>query len=138
MKSGMLIASVFLLAYAGTMRLAVADPLIGPGSRAMASSSTSLKFMPAEMRPVLLESLAKDAGRAPFGSIDYAEQKVLPGDDVARKAFGYALAFSADGNTALVGAPNSSTNPGTVYVFSNTGGVWTETQESGPSLRRQA
>ena len=39
---------------------------------------------------------------------------------------GYAVALSGDGNTAIVGAWNDSDNAGAAWVFTRSGGVWTQ------------
>src|SRR5262249_48993753 len=41
------------------------------------------------------------------------------GDD-----FGFSLALSADGNTAVVGAPETGHGNGAVWVFTRSNGVW--------------
>ena len=40
--------------------------------------------------------------------------------------FGFSMALSADGNTALIGAPFDSSNVGTAFVFTRAAGVWTQ------------
>ena len=40
--------------------------------------------------------------------------------------FGRSVALSADGNTALVGAPRDSGEAGAVWVFTRTGSTWTQ------------
>jgi len=44
---------------------------------------------------------------------------------------GYAVALSADGNTALVGAPSDSIRRGAVWVWVRSNGIWTQ---QGPKL----
>ena len=44
-------------------------------------------------------------------------------------AFGYSVALSADGSTALVGAPRNATSSGGVWAFARSGGSWTEQAE---------
>ncbi|WP_439507045.1 beta strand repeat-containing protein, partial [Sediminibacterium sp.] len=39
---------------------------------------------------------------------------------------GYSLALSADGNTAIVGAPADNSNAGAAWVYTRSGGVWTQ------------
>lgn len=55
------------------------------------------------------------------------QQKLYASDVLPWKLFGYAVHIS--GNTAVVGAPDSGANnnlAGAVYVFVESGGVWTE------------
>jgi len=39
--------------------------------------------------------------------------------------FGFSVALSADGSTALIGAPNESSVAGAVWVFTRSGSIWT-------------
>ena len=39
---------------------------------------------------------------------------------------GTSVALSADGNTAIVGGPNDNTGAGAAWVFTRSGGVWTQ------------
>ncbi len=43
--------------------------------------------------------------------------------------FGQSVALSADGNTALVGAPTGNNEAGAVWVFTRTGSTWTQQAE---------
>jgi hypothetical protein len=51
-------------------------------------------------------------------------------DEEGECAFGKSVALSADGNTALVGEPSSSSTPGAAWVFTRSAGTWTR----GPML----
>ncbi len=42
--------------------------------------------------------------------------------------FGYSVALSSDGNTALLGGPSSNSHAGATRVFTRAGTVWTEQQ----------
>jgi lipocalin len=42
---------------------------------------------------------------------------------------GYSVALSADGNTAIVGGPGESGETGAAWVFTRSGGVWTQQGE---------
>ena len=71
------------------------------------------------------------------GSIWTEQTKLLASDvlsDTASNArFGWSVALSSDGNTALIGAWGEATYPttfnGAAYVFTRTAGVWTEQQK---------
>src|SRR5208282_39074 len=39
---------------------------------------------------------------------------------------GYSVAVSADGNTAIAGGPNNGGNLGAAWVFTRSGGVWSQ------------
>jgi hypothetical protein len=52
--------------------------------------------------------------------------KLVGSGTVGNTNQGYAVSISADGNTALVGGTNDSTNTGAAWVFTRSGGVWTQ------------
>jgi hypothetical protein len=52
--------------------------------------------------------------------------KLTPGDESGRGAFGSSVALSADGRTALIGAPVDNNGRGAARVFTRSGRVWTE------------
>lgn len=49
--------------------------------------------------------------------------------EIGAGAFGASVALSADGNTALVGAPADSSGAGAAWVFTRWGPKWTQSQE---------
>ena len=56
--------------------------------------------------------------------------KLTGGGEVAEARFGYGVALSADGNTALIGGPDESeggaNEGGAAWVFTRTGSTWTQ------------
>ena len=67
--------------------------------------------------------------------------KLVPSDETGSGRFGYSAALSADGNTAVVGGPEDNNATGAAWVFTRSGGVWTQQgsklvagDESGPGL----
>jgi hypothetical protein len=52
--------------------------------------------------------------------------KLVPSDPAGSAGFGYSVALSSDGRTALVGGPSDSTNYGAAWVFVREGGVWVQ------------
>jgi IPT/TIG domain/FG-GAP repeat len=54
------------------------------------------------------------------------EQKLTASDESGGGLFGYSVALSADGNTALIGGPRDSTHFGAVWVFVRSGSEWTQ------------
>jgi hypothetical protein len=58
------------------------------------------------------------------------QAQLLASDKANNDYFGYSVSISNDGNTALVGAYGKSTSPytedGAAYVFTRSGGVWTQ------------
>ncbi len=57
--------------------------------------------------------------------------KLIPMSDAAPGNAGWSVALSADGNTALIGAPNdnSSQFTGAAFIFTRTNGAWTQQQK---------
>jgi hypothetical protein len=64
------------------------------------------------------------------GSVWNQQMRLDPSNGVANMNFGISSALSADGNTALVGAPgmtiNGYSNQGAAYVFTHNGANWTQ------------
>lgn len=56
------------------------------------------------------------------------QQKLLASDASTGARFGSALSISPDGNTLLIGAGGDN-NQGASYVFTRSGGVWTQQQK---------
>jgi hypothetical protein len=54
--------------------------------------------------------------------------KVTPADEFGAGGsyFGWSIALSADGTTALVGGPQDNTNVGAAWVYTDSGGSWSE------------
>ena len=48
------------------------------------------------------------------------------GEETGSGKFGESVGLSADGNTALVGAPEDNGNVGAAYVFTRSGGTWSQ------------
>jgi hypothetical protein len=61
------------------------------------------------------------------GSTWSLQQKLQPGP--TGSGFGEAVALSEDGNTALIGAPGEAEFEGAAYVYTRTGGAWTQQGE---------
>jgi hypothetical protein len=57
--------------------------------------------------------------------------KLTPDDEGGNGKFGTIVALSADGNTALIGAWNDDTSKGAAWVFTRSGGTWSQ---QGPKL----
>jgi hypothetical protein len=65
--------------------------------------------------------------RSVSGWVQQAELKDPSG--AANDDFGYSVALSADGGTALVGARGKSTGRGSAFVFTGSGSSWTQQAE---------
>ncbi|HXB65535.1 MAG TPA: hypothetical protein VNV42_11745 [Solirubrobacteraceae bacterium] len=55
----------------------------------------------------------------------------LTGGEEGNSQFGVYVALSADGNTALIGGPGDNDDAGAAWVFTRSGGVWSQ---QGPKL----
>lgn len=87
------------------------------------------------MRVLLLTALAIVLFPASVGaqsSFVQERAKLVPSDPTGFTGFGYSVALSSDGRTALVGGPSDSTNYGAAWVFVREGGAWVQ---QGPKLR---
>jgi hypothetical protein len=56
----------------------------------------------------------------------WSEQGKLVGNSPSGGQQGFSVALSADGNTALVGAPTESSSVGAAWVFTRSNGIWTQ------------
>jgi N-acetylglucosamine kinase-like BadF-type ATPase len=60
------------------------------------------------------------------------QQKIQASDPETNDYFGYSVSLSGDGNTALIGAIGEGTgaaDAGAVYVFTRSGGTWSQQQK---------
>ena len=61
------------------------------------------------------------------GGVLWGEQAKLVGSSASSDAVqGTSVALSADGNTAIVGGPSDNGDAGATWVFTRSGGVWTQ------------
>jgi hypothetical protein len=60
------------------------------------------------------------------------QAKLVDSQDVTLGEYGYTVALSGDGKTALVGGPGAG--EGTAWVFTDSGGSWAQQQEIAPNL----
>ncbi|TML00240.1 MAG: hypothetical protein E6G34_01755 [Actinobacteria bacterium] len=58
------------------------------------------------------------------GSWSQQGSKLTGGGEVGRGLFGYSVALSADGNTALIGGRGDNTGVGAAWVFTRSGSTW--------------
>ena len=58
-------------------------------------------------------------------------QKITGGGTIGTASFGVGVALSADGNTAIVGAPTDASLAGAAWIFTRSGSAWTQ---QGPKL----
>jgi hypothetical protein len=52
--------------------------------------------------------------------------KLTGSDETGNGQFGYSVALSADGNTALISGRSDNSSVGAAWAFTRTGGVWTQ------------
>ena len=64
----------------------------------------------------------------PSAQAQFTQQgsKLVGTGGVGQAIQGTSVAVSADGNTAIVGGPEDNANTGAVWVFTRSGGVWTQ------------
>jgi hypothetical protein len=60
------------------------------------------------------------------GGVWTQQAKLTPSDNSGTAEFGYSVALSADGNTAIIGGPDDNSFIGAAWVFTRSNGVWTQ------------
>ncbi len=60
------------------------------------------------------------------GSTWAQQSKLLASDGAGNDQFGYSVAISSDGNTAIVGAVNDDSSRGSAYIYTRSGSTWTQ------------
>jgi hypothetical protein len=55
--------------------------------------------------------------------------KLTAGDAIGSAGQGFSVAVSADGSTAIVGGPSDNSGAGAAWIFTRSGGTWTEQQK---------
>jgi CSLREA domain-containing protein len=63
------------------------------------------------------------------GSTWTQQQELTASDGANNDEFGYAIALSGNGNTALIGAINKNGGTGATYFFTQSGNTWSQRQE---------
>ena len=84
-------------------------------------SRTTTSVMTPALRSAVEQALAHDPDAA------WIEDEIIAADGQASDLFGFRVLVS--GNTAFISAPAPGPRPGKVYVFTNSSGTWTETQQ---------
>src|SRR5207248_1409745 len=64
-----------------------------------------------------------------WGATWSQQQELTASDGAANDQFGYSVALSGDGNTALVGAVYKNAYQGAAYAFTRSGATWSQQQE---------
>ena len=122
------LSAITILAAITLIAIPVFEGLAGSGT------SSALPLVDAAPRaPSALRSQRPALTTAISGAVSHgalAEQAELASsDEIASDGFGSSVSLSADGMTALVGAPSHSVSGGAAYVFQFANGSWTERHE---------
>ena len=123
---------------AGAVYPVVVDPLVQE-QELTASDGVAVDFfggavaLSADGNTALIKAASKNGPGVVYvfvrsGATWSQQQKLNASDGAAGDAFGGAVALSADGNTALIGALGKS-NKGAAYVFVRSGITWSQQQE---------
>jgi hypothetical protein len=114
----------------------LATPLLALGALAtmtpasVASASVAAGARPAAQTAPAVPASLRAAIRKSLGAGAYSRQTGLAAADGApNDEFGYSVALSGSGTTALVGAWERHTSTGAAYVFRLRGGQWHQTAE---------
>jgi hypothetical protein len=114
----------------------LATPLLALGALAtmtpasVASASVAAGARPAAPAAPVVPASLRTAIHKSLGPAGYSRQTRLSAADGARgDEFGYSVALSGSGTTALVGAWERHTSAGAAYVFRLRNGRWSQTAE---------
>jgi hypothetical protein len=92
------------------------------------------KLTPGELEP---PSGGEECKSTPGSCEECAEEPKASPAEEGECAFGASVALSADGNTAIVGNPTSSSSPGAAWIFTRNEGKWTRSAKlSGANTAR--
>jgi hypothetical protein len=127
-------------------RLAVAAALLSPALVAILAQTPSGAFsapasgsgsasssLPAGVAAQIASSLGHATPHASAGLDPLVPEggRLIGGEEIGGALFGFSVAMSADGNTALVGGPRDNGFAGAVWVFTRSAGKWSQ---QGPKL----
>jgi RHS repeat-associated protein len=137
-RTGNLLTVRLALSGAQSTRSARGTLLFGRGPRALRYGNLTARDARGRTLPATLalvkqevQVLVDDRGAAYPLTIDPTLGD--PGN-TAGDNFGYSIALSADGGTALVGAPNVNGNVGAAYIFGKPSGGWSSTSTATATL----
>lgn len=118
----MALAAIFAFGASG----AVAAPL--PGSPLATLASHDGVSVPSSLADAITKKLGvAPRAAAPAGQAPAQQQQLQASGGMPLDLFGWTVSLSADGHTALVGAPGRIV--GAAYVFAEHGGKWSQQQE---------
>ena len=72
------------------------------------------------------KSARRGCSRARAAAWSQQGPKLTGGGETGEGGFGTSVALSADGNTALIGAPGDNNGMGAAWVFTRSGSTWTQ------------
>jgi hypothetical protein len=91
-----------------------------------------MKHFPKTLLAILAAAVISLGGiYVPYQVEAAAEQKLVPGDLAAGDRFGNAVAI--DGDIAIVGAQGTADSMGAVYIFTRSGGTWSQQAKLTPA-----
>ena len=127
------------LALGGTLRARLVDgtvrffspagaPVMGYGGLSAVDATGRRLAASLALGPGVLRLRVADRGaRYPLRIDPLIQQSVIaPDDESGAGNLGFSVALSSDGSTVLVGAPGDNSNAGAAWVFTRSGGAWTE------------
>jgi PKD repeat protein len=111
--------------------------LLGPGSQpvlrygGLSASDAARRHLPAWLelsRGLLLIQVADVGARYPLHIDPLIEQgeELTPNDESNKGQFGYSVALSSNGDTALIGGRGDGDQIGAAWIFSRSGSTWTQ------------
>ncbi len=113
-----------------TLSRAGAPRLRYTGLTAVDASGRALRSWLALAHGRLLVRVDVHGARYPVRVDPFVQQQNFDGGaDSGEAGFGDSVALSGDGSTALIGGTGAHTGTGTVWLFTRSGGVWSQQQE---------
>ena len=134
---GTFLAMVFLASAAAAQFSQQGSKLVGSGAAGYAAQGSSVAIS-ADGNTTIVGAPLDDSGRGAAwvytrsGGVWSQQGSKLVGSGAVGAAYqGDSVAISADGNTAIVGGYADNSNAGAAWVFTRSGGVWSQ---QGPKL----
>ncbi len=131
-RPAVVLGLLFLAHAAGAQFIQLGNKLVGQGAVGSAAQGTSVAVS-ADGNTLIVGGPGDDGGVGAAwvfvrAGVVWVQQgdKLVGSGEVRPAAQGTSVAISADGSTAIVGGPNDSAGVGAVWVFTRSGGVWTQ------------
>ena len=131
-RAGAIIGLLFLAQTAAASFVQQGDKVNGMGAVGPAQQGVSAALS-ADGSTAIIGGFADNSGLGAAwvgtrigGAWSHQGDKLVGTGAIGAAQQGYAVAISADGNTAIVGGPGDNASAGAAWVFTRAGGVWSQ------------